>query len=192
MERENIYYAAKKFVKPVARPFLVVLAAISPLLPSPLSETAFPDNSSQPAYHQWVNSNFLSQPIKTETPDIATPPAIEPFLLTGTRLSGKASNYSRNGCLGCSLGLIMTNGEPLDDNGLTIAADQAIPLNSSARITNLENGRSAIVRVTDRGGFRNLGRIADMTPATQNAIGAKSGETNVEIVVVEPNPAYSR
>jgi rare lipoprotein A len=53
------------------------------------------------------------------------------------------------------------NGEIYDQNELT-AAHQTLPMPSFVRVTNLENGRSIVVRVNDRGPFVN-GRIIDMT-----------------------------
>lgn len=53
------------------------------------------------------------------------------------------------------------NGETYDQNELT-AAHQTLPMPSYVRVTNLENGRSIVVRVNDRGPFAN-GRIIDMT-----------------------------
>ncbi len=53
------------------------------------------------------------------------------------------------------------NGEFYDQNELT-AAHQTLPMPSFVRVTNLENGRSIVVRVNDRGPFAN-GRIIDMT-----------------------------
>jgi rare lipoprotein A (peptidoglycan hydrolase) len=48
------------------------------------------------------------------------------------------------------IGRHTTNGERLDTIHAT-AAHRTLPLNSLARVTNLRNGRSVVVRVTDRG-----------------------------------------
>jgi rare lipoprotein A len=53
------------------------------------------------------------------------------------------------------------NGEIYDQNALT-AAHKTLPLPSMIRVTNLDNGRSIVVRVNDRGPFVN-GRIIDLT-----------------------------
>ena len=53
------------------------------------------------------------------------------------------------------------NGEKYDMNALT-AAHRTLPLPSIVRVTNLENGRSIIVRVNDRGPFAK-GRIIDLS-----------------------------
>lgn len=49
-------------------------------------------------------------------------------------------------------GRMTANGEAFDPNGLT-AAHKHLPLPTHVRVTNLENGRSIIVRVNDRGPF---------------------------------------
>lgn len=53
------------------------------------------------------------------------------------------------------------NGEIYDQNELT-AAHRTLPMPSLVRVTNLDNGRSIVVRVNDRGPFAN-GRIIDMS-----------------------------
>ena len=53
------------------------------------------------------------------------------------------------------------NGEIYDQNELT-AAHKTLPMPSLVRVTNLDNGRSVVVRVNDRGPFV-AGRIIDMS-----------------------------
>lgn len=53
------------------------------------------------------------------------------------------------------------NGELYDQDELT-AAHRTLPMPSLVRVTNLDNGRSIVVRVNDRGPFAN-GRIIDMS-----------------------------
>lgn len=60
------------------------------------------------------------------------------------------------------------NGEVYDMNALT-AAHKTLPLNSMVRVTNLNNGSSTIVRITDRGPF--IGdRIIDLSLAAAKAV----------------------
>ncbi len=61
------------------------------------------------------------------------------------------------------------NGEIYDENALT-AAHRTLPLNSLIRVTNVATGRSAIMRVTDRGPFVH-GRILDLSLASAKAVG---------------------
>jgi rare lipoprotein A len=95
------------------------------------------------------------------------------------RQVGKASIYSKH-----FAGKKMANGErmdPRDDN----AASKTLPLGTKARVTNLENGRSAIVTIEDRGPHV-PGRIVDLSPATAGQIGLthKQGLAQVEVVPV--------
>lgn len=82
---------------------------------------------------------------------------------------GEASYYSREGCVGCSPNLTMANGEPLDDSRLTLAFNHA-PMNTSVEVCNLSTGDCVNATVTDTGGFGRLGRVADLTIATRDAI----------------------
>ena len=54
--------------------------------------------------------------------------------------------------------------EIFDDSGLT-AAMWNVPFNQRIRVTNLDNGRSVVVRINDRGPHKRLvkeGRIIDL------------------------------
>jgi rare lipoprotein A len=56
----------------------------------------------------------------------------------------------------------MANGKRFDPNA-NIAASKTLPLGTTAKVTNLQNGRSVTVRVEDRGPFID-GRVVDVTP----------------------------
>jgi rare lipoprotein A len=60
------------------------------------------------------------------------------------------------------------DGKIYDMNRLT-AAHRTLPLNSLVRVTNLANGRSTIVRITDRGPFI-PGRVVDLSLAAARAV----------------------
>ncbi|MGE5515034.1 MAG: septal ring lytic transglycosylase RlpA family protein [Bacteroidota bacterium] len=76
------------------------------------------------------------------------------------------------------------NGEIYDQNGLT-AAHQTLPLPSVVRVTNLDNGRSLILRVNDRGPFVG-GRIIDVSRrAAQLLKFHRQGTTHVRVEVLE-------
>ncbi len=49
-------------------------------------------------------------------------------------------------------GRTTANGETYDQDGMT-AAHKALPFNTRVRVTNLENGKSVLVRINDRGPF---------------------------------------
>jgi rare lipoprotein A len=66
-------------------------------------------------------------------------------------------------------GRLTANGEIFDMHGIS-AAHPTMPIPSYARVTNLDNGKSLIVRVNDRGPYaRN--RIIDVSIGAANALG---------------------
>ena len=68
------------------------------------------------------------------------------------------------------------------------AAHKTLPLPSYARVTNLENGESVVVRVNDRGPFHE-GRIIDLSYAAAVKLGIhRSGTARVEVRALMPNP----
>lgn len=76
------------------------------------------------------------------------------------------------------------NGEKYDMNSLT-AAHKTLPLPSIVRVTNLENGRSLILRVNDRGPFVN-NRIIDVSKRAAKLLGfQQQGTTKVRVQVLE-------
>jgi len=78
-----------------------------------------------------------------------------------------------------------STGEIYDVLKLT-AAHPTLPLPSYARVTNLENNRSIIVRVNDRGPFLH-GRIIDLSYAAAARLGYVSkGSAQVEVELLDP------
>jgi len=67
------------------------------------------------------------------------------------------------------------NGEIFDSNSLT-AAHRTLPMPVNVRVTNLQNGRSLIVRVNDRGPFAR-GRIIDVSARAADLLGFKNQGT---------------
>jgi len=80
------------------------------------------------------------------------------------------------------------SGEPYDMYAMT-AAHRTLPLPSFARVSNPANGRSAIVRVNDRGPFV-AGRVIDLSYAAALKLGV-SGLTTVEVVRITPEEIRS-
>jgi rare lipoprotein A len=81
-------------------------------------------------------------------------------------------------------GHLTANGERFDQNALT-AAHQTLPLPSVVRVTNLENGRSLVLRVNDRGPFVS-GRILDVSRrAAQMLKFHDQGTTRVRVEILE-------
>lgn len=65
----------------------------------------------------------------------------------------------------------MANGRRFDRNSSS-AAHRHLPLGTKVRVTNLENGRSAVVEIEDRGPYAR-GRIIDLSPRTAERLGMK-------------------
>jgi rare lipoprotein A len=78
-----------------------------------------------------------------------------------------------------------SSGEIYDMHQMT-AAHKTLPLPTYARVTNLENGRSAVVKINDRGPF--VGdRVIDLSYAAAKKLDVvKKGTARVEIVSVDP------
>jgi rare lipoprotein A len=75
------------------------------------------------------------------------------------------------------------NGERYDAQGLT-AAHRTLPMPTNVRVTNLENGRSVIVRVNDRGPFAK-GRIIDVTERVAKLLDFyRAGSARVRVTFV--------
>lgn len=114
---------------------------------------------------------------------VVAPKTGEPVLL-----EGEASFYSRAGCLGCNPLRIMANGQPLRDEALTMAigANNKHLVGHTAKVTNLVNGKSVDVLITDTGGFHAAkygNRVADLTIGTKQAIGMAGGVGQVRVEV---------
>ena len=78
---------------------------------------------------------------------------------------------------------LTANGEIYDMNTLT-AAHKTLPLPSVVRVTNLENGRSLVLRVNDRGPFVN-NRIIDISRRGAQLLGFKEkGTAKVRVEVL--------
>ncbi|HVY52879.1 MAG TPA: septal ring lytic transglycosylase RlpA family protein [Devosia sp.] len=79
------------------------------------------------------------------------------------------------------------NGEIFGAYYLT-AASPVLPIPSYARVTNLENGRSVLVRVNDRGPYLQ-GRVADLSYEAASVLGfVNKGSAQVRIAYVGPAP----
>ena len=78
-----------------------------------------------------------------------------------------------------------SSGEPYNMFALT-AAHRSLPIPTYLRVSNLENGRSCIVRVNDRGPFHSE-RIIDLSYAAAVKLGMLShGEVAVEVEAIGP------
>ncbi|MBX9913013.1 MAG: septal ring lytic transglycosylase RlpA family protein [Pseudomonadaceae bacterium] len=83
------------------------------------------------------------------------------------------------------------NGEKYDLYGMT-AAHKTLPLPSYVRVTNLENGKSVIVRVNDRGPFYS-DRVIDLSFAAAKKLGyADAGTARVQVEGIDPHEWWAQ
>lgn len=109
---------------------------------------------------------------KSQTPDLSKKEPIK-------TLKGIASWYSvkTNG------GKETASGRPLANEART-AAHKTLPFGSLVRVTSLFNGKSEIVRITDRGPYAK-GRVIDVTVGCAKRLGFfKRGITKVKVDVL--------
>jgi rare lipoprotein A len=94
--------------------------------------------------------------------------------------AGTASWYGRR-----FHGAPTSSGEPYDMYAMT-AAHPTLPIPSYARVTNVANGRSVVVRINDRGPFHS-DRIIDLSYTAAWKLGyAEAGSARVEVESVLP------
>ena|ERR1700733_1107523 len=98
-------------------------------------------------------------------------------------LKGKATYYGGKG----EDGNETASGDTFDHQDHTAAASKKIPLGSTAKVTNLENGKSVEVKVNDRGPAVK-GNHIDLSRGAARAIGLthKEGKAPVKIEIVKP------
>ena len=81
-----------------------------------------------------------------------------------------------------------SNGERYDMYAMT-GAHKTLPIPSYVRVTNLDNGKSVVVRINDRGPFHK-GRIIDLSYAAAQRIGIlQAGTGKVEVEIALPGDA---
>lgn len=98
----------------------------------------------------------------------------------GYRERGIASWYGPN-----FHGRLTSNREVFDMNKVS-AAHKSLPLPTWVQVTNLRNGRSIVVRVNDRGPFKD-DRIIDLSREAARRIGMiEDGTALVEVVALDP------
>jgi rare lipoprotein A len=99
----------------------------------------------------------------------------------GFRQRGTASWYGNK-----FHGRKTSNGETYSMYEMT-AAHKTLPIPCYVKVTNLDNGRSAIVRVNDRGPFHG-DRIIDLSYAAAKKLDYSSkGTAHVEVVAIDPH-----
>lgn len=96
----------------------------------------------------------------------------------GHQFSGVASYYADE-----FHGRLTANGEVYDMHSLT-AAHRTLPFNSVVRVTNLDNGMSVVVRINDRGPFKD-DRVIDLSLEAAKQIGLiANGTAPVQLEII--------
>ena len=181
----------------VGLPFFLAACSTPPLSQSPPLPQDNADVSVSERYHVEQDSAPL-RPISQEEVFDAIPQAdpilrfgnVSPYVIDGVtynvledyrdyREQGTASWYGAK-----FSGHKTSNGE-LYDLYQPSAAHKTLPIPSYARVTNLDNGKSIVVRVNDRGPFHS-DRIIDLSYAAAVKLGyMEQGTAQVEVEVME-------
>ena len=115
---------------------------------------------------------------RVPAPPTAAPPAPARPSAAGVQ-TGKASWYGD-----AHQGKKTANGELYDMHTLT-AAHRTLPFGTRLRVTNVDNGRSVVVRVNDRGPFAS-GRLIDVSRAAALDLGVLgAGLFTVRVEILE-------
>jgi rare lipoprotein A len=149
----------------------------------PQNRSSAPSESPEPDLKLAVREPAESEPVTgasstPETPAPAVPRTIQQAPLAVTR--GQASWYGPG-----FFGNRTASGEVLRPGTLT-AAHRSLPFGTRVRVTNLYNGRSAVVRINDRGPFHGR-RVIDLAHGAAGHLGLiSSGVADVKLEVL-PN-----
>jgi len=138
----------------------------------------------------WAPFSFAVPPpdspaAKREAEKLAQLPPIMPHGrpdYSGRKQKGRASYYAKH-----FTDRKMADGHRFDPNA-NVAASKTLPLGTTAKVTNLQNGRSAMVRVEDR--LRGW-RVVDLAPKVADQLDMKKqgGATVVVAPVAVPLPS---
>lgn len=117
-----------------------------------------------------------STELHADQPQRISPQRKGPIDRSGKKRVGKASFYAH-----MFAGRKMADGKQMDP-GHDNAASRTLPLGTTAKVTNLETGKSAFVTIQDRGPYVD-GRIVDLSPSTAREIGIskRQGVARVEV-----------
>jgi rare lipoprotein A len=127
--------------------------------------------------HHAAGTMSIAAPDPAPLKQAATPTRPRPDL-SGRSRTGIASFYASK-----FEGRTMANGNAMNPRGDN-AASRTLPLGTTARVTNLQTGQSAVVTIQDRGPYV-TGRIVDLSRATAVKIGITQ-EKGVAKVQVAP------
>ena len=120
------------------------------------------------------SANLLNNNLTTKNPII---PLQEEKIIANT-FSGRASWYGPG-----FHGRRTANGEIFNQNALT-AAHPSLKFGTKVKVTNLNNGRSVVVRINDRGPYAG-GRVIDLSAAAARSLKmVRSGVARVKVTIL--------
>lgn len=152
------------------------IAAATQGASAPLAQPAAETNAASQSRPEWLAAERVGPPYEVNGRWYA--PTAEPSYAR----EGTASWYGPD-----FHGRQTASGETYDQAALT-AAHPTLPLNSLVQVTNLENGREAILRVNDRGPFV-ADRLIDVSRGAAEALAfAANGTARVHVRYLGPAP----
>ena len=129
--------------------------------------------------HQKPATNKSTNSKKVKFIPVTKAPTLAEFDTSKKIYTGVSSYYGK-----AFHGKLTANGEIFDMYGVT-AAHKTMPLNTVARVTNLANNKSLILRINDRGPYV-AGRMLDCSYGAAKKLDFLStGTTEVKIEVIE-------
>ena len=174
---------SKTIVRAIGAGTLLALALSVAGCSSPSVSSGFPPSYTGTSASPRVWSGLGKVPTRRGTYKVG-----KPYKVAGrTYVPRHDPNYDRTGIASWYgddfHGRLTSNGEVFDMHRPT-AAHPTLPMPSLVRVTNLENGRSAILRVNDRGPFVS-NRIIDLSRAAAEKLGfRRQGVARVRVTYV--------
>jgi rare lipoprotein A len=159
-----------------------VIAANKVALVSVDADTLLPDTTNNPEHDALQVTNRLRRLLGGAAPIRAVqnkPNRAVQMVSTGVAaLTGWASWYGPG-----FHGNFTANGEVYNQHGMT-AAHRSLPFGTYVQVTNLDNGRAVVVRITDRGPFVG-NRVIDLSAGAAQVIGlVNSGVAPVRLEIM--------
>lgn len=177
---------------------VVFVALVAGCSSSPPATTKAPAPVAQPSFDSIKDSGPVQPVDVTYVPDAVPREVVRtiagnksPYTVLGKTywVMPSSDNYKERGVASWYgrkfHGRNTSNGEPYDMYGMT-AAHKTLPIPTYVKVTNLNNRKSVIVRVNDRGPFHD-DRVIDLSYAAAQKLGFhNSGTAPVEVEAIDP------
>jgi rare lipoprotein A len=153
---------------------------LAPVVLSALAACSTVSKPAVPVAHQDAQAPELPK-LDAEVAELAVQPPVSPkgsrLDHSGRKQTGRASYYHHR-----FANRKMADGNRFDPN-TDVAASKSLPLGTTAKVTNVENGKSATVKVEDRGPYVD-GRVVDLAPKVADELDIR--KQGVAPVIVAP------